>query len=75
MKKDPAASGRELGTFLNKDFERNWSGASIDRIGNSLRQWAHWIIIGETSKDIPDPLRARYKKPSGAKQGTLFDNS
>lgn len=73
MKTNPFANGRELGIFLKKDFERNWSDASIDRIGNSLRQWAHWIILGETSKDIPDPLGARYKKPSGAKQGTLFD--
>jgi hypothetical protein len=74
LKKNPAASGRDLGTFLNRDFERNWSDTSIDRIGNSLRQWAHWIIIGETSSNIPEPLGARYKKASDAKQGTLFDN-
>jgi hypothetical protein len=68
LKKNPAGSGRELGIFLNKDFERNWSDASIDRIGNSLRQWAHWLILGEASKDIPDPLGARYKKPSSVTQ-------
>ena len=73
LKANPSASGRELGIFLKKDFERNWAESSVERVGNSLRQWARWLIMGETSRNIPDPLGARYKKPSNAKQGTLFD--
>ncbi len=70
--KNPLGSGRELGILLNKDFERNWSLSSIERIGNSLRQWAHWLILGDSSKNIPDPLGARFKKPKKDKQERLF---
>ncbi len=70
--KNPLGNGRELGMLLNKDFERNWSVSSIERIGNSLRQWAHWLILGDSSKNIPDPLGARFKKPKKDKQERLF---
>ena len=46
LRENPSSSGRELGRLLNQDFERNWSESSIERIGNSLRQWAHWLILG-----------------------------
>lgn len=73
LKLYPSASGRELGIFLKNDLKRNWSDASIARVGNSLRQWSRWLILGEKSKDIPEPLGARYKKPSDMRQGKLFD--
>jgi hypothetical protein len=72
LKDNPLSSGRDLGKYLNDDFERNWSDSSIDRIGNSLRQWAHWLILGETSKGIPDPLGARYKKTGEEEQPKLL---
>ena len=73
LKNNPSSSGRDLGRYLNKEFERAWSDSSIERIGNSLRQWAHWLILGDTSTGIPDPLGARSKKVSSVKQGKLFE--
>jgi hypothetical protein len=73
MQENPSSSGRDLGKMLNKEFERNWSDTSIERIGNSLRQWAHWLILGDVSDSIPDPLGARYKKSSNTKQQSLFE--
>lgn len=72
LQENPLGNGRDLGKFLNKEFERNWSDGSIERTGNSIRQWAHWLLLGDTSGDIPDPLGARYKKTSKVNQQKLF---
>jgi len=73
LQENPLSTGRDLGRLVNRDFERNWSDSSIERIGNSLRQWAHWLLLGGTCKDIPYPLGARYKKTSIDQQGKLFE--
>ena len=72
LKNNPGKSGVSLGRYLNEDFERNWADSSITRIGNSLKQWGYWLILGDTSEDIPTPLGSRYTKPSKTKQGRLF---
>lgn len=70
---NPTGSGNELGRILNRDFQRNWSESSITRIGNSLRQWAHWLILGDnTPNKIPSPLGARNQKTTTSEQAKLF---
>ena len=55
LKKHPTADGKAVGRFLNLKFKRKWSPSSEIRIGNSLYQWASWILIGEQQGKIPKP--------------------
>jgi hypothetical protein len=74
LEKNPTSRGKNLGDYLNKKFERNWSNASVLRTGNSLRQWARWLLMGENTQKIPKPLgeRARAKQEQGQGQGVLL---
>ena len=51
----PTASGREVGELVASRYEREWTLASIERIGNSLRQWAAWLIDGRATDTVPEP--------------------
>ena len=56
LKKHPTADGKAVGNYINQEFKRDWSVSSETRIGNSLRQWASWVLIGMSQKRIPEPL-------------------
>ena len=55
LKGHPTADGKAVGRFLNLKFKREWSPSSETRTGNSLYQWALWILIGEGEGKIPKP--------------------
>ena len=55
LENHPAVDGRAVGEYINKEYKRDWSAASKLRIGNSLRQWARWVLIGNQEKRIPKP--------------------
>ena len=55
LKKHPTADDKAIGRFLNLKFKRKWSPSSEIRIGNSLYQWASWILIGERQGKILKP--------------------
>ena len=54
--KHPTADGRAVGNYVNNQFKRDWSISSEKRIGNSLRQWGLWVLIGKRQGRIPEPL-------------------
>lgn len=53
LRKHQLATGYALADSINDEFQRNWSSSSKKRIGNSLRQWARWLIAGIDSGTIP----------------------
>ena len=55
LKKHPTADGKEVGRFLNLEFKREWSSSSETRTGNSLYQWALWVLTGKQQGRIPEP--------------------
>ena len=74
LKTHPTASGRDVGEYVSKVYERNWAEASKMRTGNSLKQWAQWIMLGLGQKDIPEPLGSKSKKGKST-QYSLFDRN
>ncbi|MFZ1754072.1 MAG: hypothetical protein WAU10_10020, partial [Caldilineaceae bacterium] len=58
---NPTASGTDVGAFVAKEYEREWTEASLQRIGNSLKQWGRWLLLGKDSEAIPRPLGQRDK--------------
>lgn len=61
LRNHPLANGDTIGQFVNDEYGRNWSPASKRRVGNSLKKWAQWIILGIDSNSIPEPLGPRSK--------------
>ena len=55
LKEHPTVDGKAIGRFLNLKFKRKWSPSSERRTGNSLYQWASWILIGKPGGKIPKP--------------------
>ena len=53
IRKQPEISGTELGAFISKVYQLNWTAASMKRTGNSLKQWSSWIIEGVDKGSIP----------------------
>jgi hypothetical protein len=73
LRDHPSASGDTVGRFVNEEYGRNWSPASKRRVGNSLRKWAQWVMLGIDSDNTPKPLGLRSKgKTRKADQLTLF---
>ena len=56
LKEYPTADGKTVGNFVNKQLKRAWSASSEKRIGNSLHQWASWVLMGMEHEKIPEPL-------------------
>ena len=63
LKEHPIADGKSVGNYINQEFKCNWSASSEMRVGNSLRQWASWVLIGMSQQRIPEPL-GRVKSES-----------
>ena len=56
LKEHPIADGKSIGNYISQEFKCNWSTSSEMRVGNSLRQWASWVLIGMNQERIPEPL-------------------
>ena len=56
LEKHPTADGKTVGNYVSQEFKRDWSVSSEKRIGNSLRQWGLWVLIGKRQGRIPEPL-------------------
>lgn len=56
LKDTPSLTPEQIGKYVAKKFKRNWKKTSCKRVGNSLRQWAGWLLI-PLKKDgsIPNP--------------------
>ena len=72
LRKKPSANGYDVGEFVCNEYKRDWSVASVRRIGNSLRQWAHWLMQGINKNTIPEPLGRKKTKPKEVSQVSLF---
>lgn len=69
---DPSLSPVQIGEYVANKFNRNWKPASWKRVGNSLRQWAGWLmtpLIGDGV--IPAPPGRKTSEYDA--QITLFD--
>jgi hypothetical protein len=68
------ASGQQVGGMVAAKYERNWSLASLQRIGNSLRQWGFWLIAGRnSSNELPvPPGHSKVSSEEVNEQPTLF---
>ena len=72
MKDHPTVDGKVVGEYLNLRFKREWSFGSEIRIGNSLHQWALWVLRGKQQGRIPEPPGRIKAKSKG--QLPLFQN-
>ena len=55
LRKHPTADGESVGRFVMQKFNRAWSDSSVKRVGNSLYQWASWVMKGMREEKIPEP--------------------
>jgi len=55
IKENPTVTPTNIGVFLGKQHKRKWTESTQKRIGNSLRQWAKWVIDGEFTSSVPKP--------------------
>lgn len=58
---NPTASGTDVGAIVAKEYEREWTEASLQRIGHSLKQWGKWLLLGRDNEAVPRPLGQRDK--------------
>jgi len=67
----PVALPVEIGRMIAERFERTWTKASCVRVGNSLRQWARWLMSSrDGGKTIPPPP-GRRRAIDGSTDHTL----
>lgn len=52
---EPNITGPELGKFVSIEYGLTWTPASMQRNGNSLKQWASWVNEGISRSIIPAP--------------------
>lgn len=55
MNQLPNVTGTELGEFIANEYNMTWTTASMQRNGNSLKQWSAWVKEGISSTSIPTP--------------------
>ena len=70
LRQHPSATPSQVGQFVAKCYERDWTPASHKRVGTSLRQWGSWLLMGDTREGVPSiPGR---KKDDGTADPELF---
>ncbi|EJL6475494.1 restriction endonuclease [Vibrio cholerae] len=52
---NPSISASALGEAVSSKYEMRWTPGSLQRNGNSLRQWALWVNEGINTSSIPTP--------------------
>lgn len=55
LRTKPSASGVAVGQAVAQAYNRSWTPATLRRSGNSLRQWASWLLQGTHGRVIPTP--------------------
>lgn len=55
LRTKPSASGIAVGQAVAQAYNRSWTSATLRRTGNSLRQWANWLLQGTHGRAIPTP--------------------
>ncbi len=51
----PSASAVAIGQAVAHAHNRSWTLSTLRRTGNSLRQWAGWLMQGTPNGEIPTP--------------------
>lgn len=74
LEMNPTASAQQVGEIVAREYERDWTPASLQRIGHSLRQWGMWLIAGKTDSDeVPVPPGRNKTASSEAIGQLVFD--
>ena len=55
INQEPNILGHELGEFISNEYNLNWTAASMQRNGHSLKQWSIWVKEGIVNSSIPVP--------------------
>jgi hypothetical protein len=55
LRENPSIGHDRMAQAMAKTYEREWTSATIKRIGNSLRHWATWVLLGEQGEQVPAP--------------------
>ena len=73
LKEDPLIKPLQIGGFVAESFGRTWKKTSWKRIGNSLCQWALWLMTPTNSRGhIPIPP-GRKTSSQDSSQQSLFE--
>ncbi len=73
LKEDPSIKPLQIGEFVAESFGRTWKKTSWKRIGNSLCQWALWLMTPTNSGGhIPTPP-GRKTRSQDSSQQSLFE--
>lgn len=55
LRENPTSPATSIGRFVAQIHTRDWTPATFRRVGNSLRQWAGWLLQGDEEETIPEP--------------------
>jgi hypothetical protein len=55
LNNEPSLSGYSLGEFVSKEYNNKWTKSSMQRNGNSLKQWSSWVKEGIATSVVPMP--------------------
>jgi hypothetical protein len=71
---DPTANTTQIGITVAAKYERDWTEASQQRIGSSLKQWGTWLLKGKNEDSIPKPPGRASDQISEFQMRLLPDN-
>ena len=72
LKEEPSMAPVQIGRFVAESFGRDWKEASWTRIGNSLRQWAIWLMSTVNDDGILPTPPGRTTSTQDGSQSSLF---
>ena len=72
LKEGPSMAPVQIGRLVAESFGRDWKEASCTRIGNSLRQWAIWLMSPVNNDGILPTPPGRTTNTQDGSQSSLF---
>jgi len=72
LKEVPSMAPVQIGRFVAECFGRDWKEASWTRVGNSLRQWAIWLMSPVSNDGILPAPPGRAASSQDGSQSSLF---
>lgn len=76
IKEDPSITPLQIGKFVAESFNRNWKKTSWRRIGNSLYQWASWLMSPINAGDqIPTPPGRKTSSQDSSQTNLFFGDN
>lgn len=72
LKEEPSIAPVQIGRFVGESFGRDWKEASWIRIGNSLCQWAGWLMSPVNSDGTLPTPPGRTSSTQDSSQLSLF---